>query len=188
MFKQSTTGYSLYDPKDLTIYAVWCPEVIPISICWKCFKKTVILMTWCHSIEDENIVTYVDFDFSPNFQPKTVNWIGKVLKKFGKSQKCVPSNDKLNCFDDDQQISNIFADPYKIKDIQQRLHHSTTFLIGILWPIVLLKYQLINLKQTYDRYCFHYDRWTAERADCVSKLHSFKSKYTSDEYVNQKIF
>ena len=65
------TQLSLYDPTRLAIYSILRPEKDQISNCGQNFKKTVSFDGIVHLIDEENIVTYVDFHCRLNFYPET---------------------------------------------------------------------------------------------------------------------
>ena len=59
-----------YDPAKLAIHSILRLEVDRISNSGHIFKKTVSFEDLVPSIDEENIVTYVDFDFSLTFYPE----------------------------------------------------------------------------------------------------------------------
>ena len=70
--------------------------------------------------------------------------------------------------------------------LQQLLRHSTTIMIGTLYPISTLNEQLTNLEQTHIRCFLHCDWWTIKGKDCASALRSFKEiTYRTDEWTKQ---
>ena len=89
--------------------------VVPI------WKKTVSFDDVVHFI-DENMVTYVGFDWGITFFPGTPTKVRQINKKrnsisrsCGKPQ-CTPSNDQHTWFVDEQRSSNIFLNPYNLWD------------------------------------------------------------------------
>ena len=98
----------------LAIHSIFRPEDDLKSNCGQNFKKTV-------SFDD--IVTYEDFDCAMTFYPKTPTKIREInrernyiFRSCGKS-KCIPSNDRHNCFIDEHHNSIIFPNPYNLWDM-----------------------------------------------------------------------
>ena len=76
-----------------------------------------------HFFDEENIVTYVDFDCGFTLYPEApriVEHINRELKNISQlceNPKYIPSNDQRSrCFDE-EQISNVFMEPYDIWDV-----------------------------------------------------------------------
>ena len=75
--------------------------------------KKLFFYDFVHLIDDEDIVTYEDFDCGITFYPETPtkirqfnrerNYISRSCEK----PKCIPSNDQHNCSTDEQHCSNI---------------------------------------------------------------------------------
>ena len=76
-----------------------------------------------HFIEEEDIVTYKDFDCGITFYPETptkirqINRIRNYNSRYCEKSKCIPSNERHNCFLDEQHKSKIFLDPYNLWDM-----------------------------------------------------------------------
>ena len=66
---------SLYDPTKLAIHSVLRPEDDLLSNCDENFKKTVSIDDIVHFIDEENIVTYENWDCGITFYPETPNKI-----------------------------------------------------------------------------------------------------------------
>ena len=86
-------------------------------------KKTVSFDDIVHFIDDENIVTYKDFDCGITFYHETPTKIREInrernnISRSCEKSKCIPSNDRHNCFIDEQHNSNIFLNPYNLWDM-----------------------------------------------------------------------
>ena len=113
---------SPYDLTKLANHSILLPEDNLVSNCGQNLGKTVSFADIVHFIYEEDIVTYEDFDCVITFYPETTkirevnrerNYNSRSLKK----SKCIPSNDKHNCFIDEQHNSNIFLNPYNLWDM-----------------------------------------------------------------------
>ena len=71
MYNYNKSGLSPYDPTKLAIHFILRPEDDLISNCGSNFKKTVSFDDVVHFIDEENIVTYVDFGCGITFLPET---------------------------------------------------------------------------------------------------------------------
>ena len=66
-------------------------------------KKTVSFDDVVHFIDEENIVTYVDFDCGVTFLPETpakirqINWERNYISRSCEKPQCIPSNDQHVC-------------------------------------------------------------------------------------------
>ena len=100
------------------IHSILRPEDHLISNCGQNFKKTVSFDDIVHFIEEEDIVTYKDFDCGITFYPGTptkirhINRERNYISSSRENSKCIPSNDRHNFFIDEQHNSNIFLNPY----------------------------------------------------------------------------
>ena len=104
------------------IHFILRPEDDLISNCGPNLKKTVSFDDVVHFIDEENMVTYIDYDCGITFSPETPTKIRQINRErnyisrsSGKPQ-CIPSNDQHTCFVDEQHSSNIFH-PYNLWDI-----------------------------------------------------------------------
>ena len=76
-----------------------------------------------HFIDEENIVTYKDFDCGFTFyhdNPTKIREINRERNNISRScekSECIPSNDRHNCFIEEQHNSNIFLNPYNLWDM-----------------------------------------------------------------------
>ena len=71
MCSYNETQVSLYDTTRLAIHSILRPEDDLLSNCGQKFKKTVSFDSIVHIIDEENIVTYVDFHCGFTFYPET---------------------------------------------------------------------------------------------------------------------
>ena len=87
------------------------------------FNQTVSYDNMVYFIDDENIVTYVDFDCGTTFYPETptkvrqINRERKYISRSCEKPKCIPSNDQHNCSFDKQHTFNIFLHTYNLWDV-----------------------------------------------------------------------
>ena len=94
-----------------------------ISNCGQNFRKTVSLDDIVHFIDDEDIVTNEEFDCGITFYPETptktreINRERNYNSRSCEKSKCLPSNDRHNCFMDEQHNSNIFLNPFNVWDM-----------------------------------------------------------------------
>ena len=123
MYNYNKSGLSPYDPTKLAIHSILRPEDDLISNCGPNVKKTVSFDDVVHFIDEENIVTYVDFDCSITFLPETPTKIRQITRERNYiSRSCEkpqsnPSNDQHVCPIDEQHSSNIFLTPYILWDM-----------------------------------------------------------------------
>ena len=101
--------------------------------------------------------------------------------------KCIPSNDRHNCFIDEQHnLISFWTRTIYGTWFQQLSCHSITLMIDTLCPISTLNQQLTNLEQTHIRCSLLCEGWTVKRSDCASALHSFNEiTYQTDEWTKQ---
>ena len=100
MCSYNKTQVSPYDLTKLAIYSILRPDDDLLSNCRQNFKKTVSFDKNVHFIDEEDIVTYEDFDcgFTFNLESPTKirqsnrerNYISRSCEK----SKCIPSNDR----------------------------------------------------------------------------------------------
>ena len=123
MRSYNKTQVSLFDPTKLAIHYILRPEDDHISNCGQNFKKTVSFDDIVHFIDKEDIVIYDNFDCGVTFYPETPTKIKQMnrernyISRSCEKSKCVPSNDRHNCFIDEQHNSNIFLNPYNLWDM-----------------------------------------------------------------------
>ena len=123
MCSYNKTHVSPYDPTKPAIHSILRPEDDLISNCGQKFRKTVSFDDIVHFIDEEDIVTYEDFDCGIILYPETPTKIREInrernyISRFFGNSKCIPSNDRHNCFIDEQHSSNIFLNPYNLWDM-----------------------------------------------------------------------
>ena len=123
MYNYNKSGLSPYDPTKLAIHSILRPEDDLIPNCGPNVKKTVSFDDVVHFIDEENIVTYVDFDCSITFLPETPTKIRQITRERNYiSRSCEkpqynPSNDQHVCPVDEQHSSNIFLTAYILWDM-----------------------------------------------------------------------
>ena len=123
MCSYNKTPVSPYDPTKLAIQSILRPEDDLISNCGPSVKKTASFDDVVHFIDEENIVTYVDFDCGITFfdeTPTKIRQINQERNYFSRScgkPQCIPSNDQHTYSVDKQHSSNIFLNPYNLWDM-----------------------------------------------------------------------
>ena len=193
MYSYNKSVLSPYDPTKLAIHSFLRPKDDLLSNCGPKVKKTVPFDDVVHFIDEENMMTYVDFDFSITSFPETPT----------KSDR---SNENGITFPDPVKNPNAFLATINIAVLlmssialisfwagtiygtwfQRLLSHSTTLMIHTLCSIRTLNQQLNNLEQTHLLCSPHWERWTVKRRDCASALLSFEENiYMTDEWTKQ---
>ena len=120
MYNYNKSGLSPYNPTKLAILSILRPEDDLISNCGPNVRKTVSFDDVVHFIDEENIVTYINFDCGITFLPETptkirqINRERKYISRSCEKPHCIPSNDQHSCFVDEQHSSNIFLNPYNL--------------------------------------------------------------------------
>ena len=123
MYNYSKSVLSPYDPTKLAIHSILRPEDDLISNCGPNLKKTVSFDDVVHFLDEENMVTYVYFDFGITFFSETpteviqINRERNYISRSCEKPQCISSNDQHTCFVDEQHSSNIFLNPYKLWDM-----------------------------------------------------------------------
>ena len=90
---------------------------------WSELKKNVSFDDVVHFIDEENMVTYVDFDCGITFFPENptkccqINREQNYISRFCEKPHCIPSNDQHICAVDEPHSSNIFLNPYNLWDL-----------------------------------------------------------------------
>ena len=193
MYNYNKSGLSAYDPTKLAIHSILRPEDNLISNCGPNVEKTVSFDDVVHFNDEENIVTYVDFDCG-------ITFCLKLLQKSDRSTEngiTIPDPLKnLSAFPATINMSVLLMSSIALISIWPRtfygtcllqlLCHSATLIIHTLCSIKSLNQQLNNLEQTQIRCFLHYKRWTVKGRDCPSALRSFKEiTYRTDEWLEQ---
>ena len=120
MCSYNKTQFSPYDPTKLAIHSILRPEDDLISNCGPNVKKTVSFDDVVHFIDEENIVTYVDFGCGITFLPETPTKIRQInrernyISRSCEKPQCIASNNQHVCPVDEQHSSNIFLNPYNL--------------------------------------------------------------------------
>ena len=189
MCSYNKNQFSPYDPTKLAIHSILPPEDDLISNCGPSVKKTVSFDDVVHFIDEENMVTYVDFDCGITFFPgnhtklRQINREQKYISRSCEKPQCISSNDQHICVVGELHSSKIFMNPYNLWDL---VPAALTLMIHTLCSISTLNQQLDNLEQTHIRCSLHYKRWTVKGRNCASVLHSFKKiTYRTDEWTKQ---
>ena len=123
MYNYNKSRLSPYDPTKLAIHSILRPEDHLISDCGQNVKKTVSFDDVVHFIDEENIVTYVDFDCGITFLSETPTKIGQINRERNYSSRscekpqCIASNNQHVCPVVEQHSSNIFLTPYILWDM-----------------------------------------------------------------------
>ena len=122
MYNYNKSVLSPYDPTKLAIHSILCPEDDLISNCGPNVKKTVSFDDIVHFIDEEDLVTYVNFDSGITFVPETPTKIRQInrernyISRSCEKPQCIPSSDQHTCFVE-QNSSNIFLNPYNLWDM-----------------------------------------------------------------------
>ena len=96
MCSYNKTQVSPYDPTKLAIHSILRPESDLISNFGPNVQKTVSFDDVVHFIDEENIVTYVDFDCGITFLPETPTKIRQInrernyISRSGEKPQCIP--------------------------------------------------------------------------------------------------
>ena len=120
MYNYNKSGLSPYDPTKLAIHSILRPEDDLLSNCGPNVKKSVSFDDVVHFIDEENMVTYVDFDCGITFFPKSPTKISQInrernyISKSCEKPQCIPNNDQQRCFVDEQHSSNVFLNPQNL--------------------------------------------------------------------------
>ena len=123
MCSYNKTQVSPFDPTKLAIHSILRPEDDLTSNCGENFKKIVSFDDLVHFIDGEDIVTYEDFDCGITLYHETPTKIREInrernyISRSCEKAKCIPSNDRHNCFIKEQHNSNFFLNPYNLWDM-----------------------------------------------------------------------
>ena len=105
-------------------FMLFCIEKMILSqIVARISKKTAFFDDIMHFIDEEDIVSYEDLDCGIISYPGTPTKIRQInrersyISRSCEKSKCIPSNDRHNCFIDEQHKSNIFMNPYNLWDM-----------------------------------------------------------------------
>ena len=146
-----------------------------------------------HFIDEEDIVTYEDFDCGINFYPETppkireINRERNYISRSCEKTKYTPSNDRITVL----MMRSTLLISFWTRTIygtwfQQLLCHSITLMTDTLYPMGTLNQELTNLEQTHTRCSLHCEGWAVKGKDCASVLHSFNEiTYRTGEWTKQ---
>ena len=118
MYNYNKSVLTPFDPTKLAIHSILRPEDDIISNCGPNLKKNVSFDDVVHFIDEENMVTYVDFDCGITFfaenptKFRQINREQKYISKSCEKPQCIPSNDQHICAVDEPLSSNILLNPY----------------------------------------------------------------------------
>ena len=122
MYNYNKSVLSPYDPIKLAIHSILRPEDDLKSNCGPNLNKKVSFDDVVHFIDEENMVTHVDFDCGITFFPETSTKIRQIIRERNyisrscEKPQCIPSNDQHTCVVDEQHSSIIFLNPYNFWD------------------------------------------------------------------------
>ena len=123
MYNYTKSVLSPYDPTKLAIHSILRPEEDLISNYCPNVKKTVSFDDVVQFIDEEDMVTFVDFDCGITFPPETPTKIRQInrernyISRSCEKPHCIPSNHQHTCSVDEQHSSNIFLNPYNLWDM-----------------------------------------------------------------------
>ena len=123
MYNYNKSVHSPYDPTKLAIHSILRPEDDLISNCGPNLKKNVSFDDVVHFIDEENMVTYVDFDCGITFFPENptkfrqINREQNYISRSCEKPQRIPSNDQHICAVNELHSCNIFLNPYNLWDL-----------------------------------------------------------------------
>ena len=123
MYNYNKSVLSAYDPTKLAIFSILRREDDLISNCDPNVKKIVCFDDVVLFIDEENMVTYIDFDCGLTFLPETSTKIRQINRERNHiSRSCekpqfILSNDQHTCSVDEQHSSNTILNPYNLWDM-----------------------------------------------------------------------
>ena len=193
MYTYNKFGLSPYDPTKITTCSFLLPEDDLLSNCGPNVKKTVSFDDVVHFIDEEDLVTYVDFDCGIFFlseiptKIRQINRERNYISRSGENPSAFPAAINMSVL----LMSSIVLISFWPRTFygtcfQQLLRHSTTIMIDTLYPISTLNQQLTNLEQTHIRCPLHCERWTVKGKDYALAMRSSKEiTYRTDEWTKQ---
>ena len=107
MYNYIKSVLSPYDPRKLAIHSILRPEDDLISNIDPNLKKTVPFDDVVDFIDEENMVTDVDFDCGITFFPETPTKVRQIkrernyISRSCEKPQCIPSNHQHTCFVDE---------------------------------------------------------------------------------------
>ena len=112
-----------YDPTKLEIHSILRPEDDLVSNCGPNVKKTIPFDDVVHFVDEENMMSYVDFDCGNTLHPETPTNIRQInrernyISRSCQKSQCFPSNDQHTCYVDAYHSSKMFLNPYNLLDM-----------------------------------------------------------------------
>ena len=116
MYNYNGTQDSLFAPTKLAIHFLLRPVVDLVLNCGH-HSKSRFFNDIVHFIDEENIVTGVDFDGDKFFHTEAPTIVGRINRKCENIlRSCeriewIPTNDQHKCSIDEEHASNIFLNP-----------------------------------------------------------------------------
>ena len=123
MYIYNKSVLSPCDPTNLAIHTILRPEDDLVSKCGPNVKKTVSFDDVVHFIDEENMVSYLDFDCGITFFPETPTKIRQINRERNyifrscEQPQIILSNDQYTSSVDEQHSSNIFLNLYNLWDM-----------------------------------------------------------------------
>ena len=194
MYNYKKSRLSPYDPTKLAIYSILRPEDHLISNCGPNIKKTVSFDDIVHFIDEENIVTYVDFDCGITFLPETLTKIRQINRERNyicrscEKPQCIASNNQHVCPVDEQHSSNFFLTLYILKDMSPAAltslnHNNDTYSMSNQYP------QPTTHQSRTDSYPVFSSVRTmgSKRKGLLASFAFFQKNYLLDGWVNKTV-
>ena len=97
MYNCNKTLDSPYDPTKLAIHTILPPKIDPISNCGHASRKMVLFDDIVLFNDEENIVSYIDFDCGITFYPEAPKKVGRAngetrsTSRSCEKSQCIPS-------------------------------------------------------------------------------------------------
>ena len=123
MYNYNKSVLSPYNPTKPAIHSVLRPEDDFVSNCGTNVKKSVSFDDVVHLIDEDNMVTYVDFDCGIMFFPESPTKMRQFsrernyLSKSCEKHQCILGTDEHTCSVDEQHSSNNFLNPDNLWDM-----------------------------------------------------------------------
>ena len=194
MCSYNKTQTSPYDPTKLAIHSILRPEDDLISNFGPNVKETVSFDDAVHFIDEENMVTYVDFDCGITFFPETPtkirqsnrerNYISRSCEK----PQCIPSNNQHTYSVDEQHSSNIFLNPYNLWDmvpaaLMPLSHNNDTYSMFNQYPQPTTQQPITNSYQVFSSL----RTMNSERKGLRVSFAFFQRNYLPDGRMNETV-
>ena len=123
MYSYDKSGLCPYDHTKLAIHSILRLEDDLLSNCVPNVEKTVPFDDVVHCIDEQNTVTYVDFDCGITSLPEAhtkkrqINRERNYVSRSCEKPQSIPSTDQHVCAVDEQHSSNIFLTPHTSWDM-----------------------------------------------------------------------